>query len=58
MKLILHLVFKVSKVYSQNSGQGPTTLGVMSPGRFSKFNMPLLNNFYVSGPTSINLIPH
>ena len=37
MKLILHLVSKVSKVYSQNSGQGPITFGVMSLGRFSKF---------------------
>ena len=36
MKLILHLVSKVSKIYSQNSGQGPITLGVMSLSRFSK----------------------
>ena len=34
MKLILHLVSKLNKVYSQNSGQGPITLGVMSLGRF------------------------
>ena len=41
MKLIpvLHLVSKVSKVYSQNSGQGLINLGVMSLGRFSKFKM-------------------
>ena len=39
MKLILHLVSKVSKVLSQNSGQGPITFGVMSLGRFSKFKM-------------------
>ena len=39
MKLILHLVSKVSKVKPQNSGQGPMTLGVMSLGRVSKFKM-------------------
>ena len=39
MKLILHLVSKVSKVQSQNSGQGPMILGVMSLGKFSKFKM-------------------
>ena len=39
MKLILHLVSKVNKVYSQKSGQGPITFGVMSIGRFSTFKM-------------------
>ena len=39
MKLILHMVSKVSKVYSQNSGQGTITLGVIFLGRFSKFKM-------------------
>ena len=34
MKRILHLVAEVSKVLSQNSGQG-----VMSLGTFSKFKM-------------------
>ena len=42
MKLILHLISKVRKVLSQNSGRGPITLGVMSlGGRFSKFKMHL-----------------
>ena len=39
MKLKLHLASKVSKVHSQNSGQGPITLGVIFLGRFSKFKM-------------------
>ena len=39
MTLILYLVSKVNKVESQNSGQGPITLGVMSLGRFSKFKI-------------------
>ena len=39
VKLILHLVSKVRKVLSQNSGQGPITHRVMSLGRFSKFKM-------------------
>ena len=42
---------------SQNSGQGPITLGVMSLG-FQNLKCILLNNFYVCGPTSVNLIPH
>ena len=59
MKLILHLVSKVSKGESQISGQGPITLGVMSLGRFSNFKMHFaLNNFYVCGPTSTNHAPH
>ena len=59
MELILHLVSKVSKVYSQNSGQGPITLGVRFLGRFSKkLKCILLNNFYVCGPTSMKLIRH
>ena len=39
MKLILHLVSKISHVYSKNSGHGPITLGFMSLGRFSKFKL-------------------
>ena len=39
MKLILHMVSKVGKVYSQNGGKGPITLGVMILARFSKFKM-------------------
>ena len=46
------------RVY-QNRGQGSITLGVVSLGRFSKtLNYILLNNFYVCGPTLIELIPH
>ena len=59
MKLILHLGSEVSKMYSQNSGQGPITLGLMSLVRFSNFlKCILFNNFYVCGPTSMKLIPH
>ena len=43
---------------SQNNGQGSITLGVLSLGRFSKFKMHFLNNFYVCDPTSLKLIPH
>ena len=39
MKLIPHLVSEVRKVYWQNGGQGPITLGVMFLSRFSKFEM-------------------
>ena len=55
MKFIPHL----SKVKSQNSGQGPITLGVISLGRFSRnFKFILLNNFYVCEPTSMTLTLH
>ena len=43
MKVISHLVSKVRKVYWQNEGQGPITLGVMSFHRFS--NVAILENF-------------
>ena len=36
MKVIPHFVYKVRKVYWQNNGLGPITLGVTSFGRFSK----------------------
>ena len=39
MKLILHLVSKVSKILLQNSGQGSITHGIISLGRFSKFKL-------------------
>ena len=46
------------RVY-RDMGQGSITLGVMSLGRFSKkLKCFLLNNFYVSGPTLMELIPH
>ena len=46
------------RVY-QNRGQGSITLGVMSLGRFSKkLKCILLNNSYVCGPTSMELVPH
>ena len=51
MKLILHLVSKV------NSGQGPITELFPLVG-FQNLKCILLNNFYVCGPTSVNLIPH
>ena len=37
VNVIPHLVSKVRKVYWQNGGQGPITLGVMSFDRFSNF---------------------
>ena len=43
MKLVPHLVFKVRKVYWQNSSQGPIIHVVMSLGRFSNF--AILENF-------------
>ena len=45
------------RVY-QNRGQGSITLGDMSLGRFKKINCILVNNFYVCGPTSMDLVPH
>ena len=45
MKLILHLVSEVSKVSSQNSGQGPIILGVLSLDRYSNF--AILENFRI-----------
>ena len=44
MKLIPHLVSEVRKVWRQNGGQGPITLGVMSLHRFSNF--AVLDNFH------------
>ena len=43
MNLIPHLVSKVRKVYWQNGGHGPITLGVMSLDRFQI--LPFLNIF-------------
>ena len=39
MKFILHLLSEVSKVWSENSDQGPITLEVISLGMFLKFKM-------------------
>ena len=44
LKLIPHLVFKVRKVYWQNGGEGPITLGLLSLHRFSNFD--ILENFH------------
>ena len=43
MNLIPHLVSKVRKVYWQNGGQGPITLGVIFLDMFSNF--AILENF-------------
>ena len=55
---LLHLVSKVSKVYHRIVAKGPFLVELCPLVDFQNLKCILLNNFYVCGPTSKNLILH